>query len=406
MRVSKLYLEHILNNVSMMHGFTRRGLAALFSFVFLFAASAAFAKGTAGAIYVIESGEVVSGNVYRAAEIIDVQGTVQGDLIVAAETVRVSGIVEGDVIAVASTIEIEGTVKGDLRAAAQNVLFSSIGAVVEKNVTVFGKNLNVLGTVGGSVLAAGDNISVANVGKDLRAYGRYIGLQGAVGGDVVVDAEEAEDRGVIQLLDGAIVAGDFEYSGPQPQIDDGATIAGTVTQRVVTRPSGQNMGLFGAAVWFFTFFKTVSAAGMILVALVLIALFGERVRAIITEHNKQLWWNFAVGLATLIVTPIVMVLLAVTLVGLPLAFIGGALYVIKIYLAKVLYGVALGHWLMSRGVKDEKKKPNLYVAAVVGIIVLSLISLVPFFGTLIVFSGIVWMLGAGMSVVAGMLKRS
>lgn len=401
----------------------RRAILGCGSLVLLFAVATTAVAKTNEANYSVKSTEVVGRNIYKAAQTIEIDGTVhgdvivaaqtvrvngtiEGDLIAAAETVRVSGVVKGDVIAVANTIEVEGTVGGDLRAVGQNIEVFPANSTVEKNVTVFGKNAIILGTVLGNAFVAGDTVSVANVGGDFRASARSIGFQGAIDGNVIVDAEEDEDQGKIQLLSGASVAGDFEYSGVKPDIDDGATISGAITEKLSSRPRCQNIKIFGAFVWFLTFFKTVSTVGMMIVALLIVALFGERLRMIMIENHKQLWWNFAVGLMLVIITPIVLVLLAVTLVGLPLALIGGALYAVKIYLAKVLYGIALGHWIMSRGAKDKKSKPNLYAAAVIGTFVLSLVSLIPFLGPLIVFSGIVWMLGAGMSLVLRMVKKS
>ena len=92
----------------------------------------------------------------------------------------------------------------------------------------------------------------------------------------------------------------------------------------------------------------------------------------------------------LVLTPIVIVLLLITLVGIPLAILVGLLFAVYLLLAKVIFGIALG-----RLINDKANwKLSLYWAATIGIVVADLIIFIPIIGWIVGVFALLWSFGA------------
>ena len=103
------------------------------------------------------------------------------------------------------------------------------------------------------------------------------------------------------------------------------------------------------------------------------------------------------GALYLIVIPIALLILAVTIIGAPLALILGVLFGIAVYLCKIFLGVLLGAWLLKTVFKQ--KESQLVWAMMLGIFVIYLICLIPLVGLLAKLVIVLWGLGAVMAMV-------
>jgi cytoskeletal protein CcmA (bactofilin family) len=114
----------------------------------------------------------------RGGDCIEVSGPVDDDVYAAGQEVGVSGAVVGDVIAAGMTVTLPGSVGGSFNAAARTV--------------------EVSGEVAGSVRAAGQTVDIQGaIGGDAIAGARTVklGVQGVVGRDLIVAAQEVELEG-------------------------------------------------------------------------------------------------------------------------------------------------------------------------------------------------------------------
>jgi len=93
----------------------------------------------------------------------------------------------------------------------------------------------------------------------------------------------------------------------------------------------------------------------------------------------------------LLLTPIIVFILLITIIGLPLAFITFGLWLIAIYLSKILVGILVGRSLLNNF--WLAKKDSLILAMVIGIIVSYLIFAIPFIGWIIALLAVLWGLG-------------
>ena len=132
-----------------------------------------------------------------------------------------------------------------------------------------------------------------------------------------------------------------------------------------------------------------------IVALVVAALFPRNVARVADRVRVRFWPSFGWGLLWLVVALIVIVLLAITIIGLIVAI--PAAFVLPALLLFCFTGVAalVGRLVLS---SSERYRDNVLAAAIVGAVIASLVSLVPAIGGLIVFLASIAGFGAGVSL--------
>ena len=111
------------------------------------------------------------------------------------------------------------------------------------------------------------------------------------------------------------------------------------------------------------------------------------------------------GLVYLILTPIIAVLLAITIIGLPLAVILILIFLIALYLSKVLAAFTLGLFLANQMSADKKYKGQLIWPFVFGLLALVVLGSIPLLGWLFKIILILWAFGALVAVKKEYLKQ-
>jgi len=95
------------------------------------------------------------------------------------------------------------------------------------------------------------------------------------------------------------------------------------------------------------------------------------------------------GFVYLLFTPLVIVLLFLSIIGFPLALILTGLYLLTIFLSPIAFSVFFGDWLHRRHYLNTS---NLYLQAIVALVLFRVIELIPVLGglalTIIFFFGL------------------
>jgi cytoskeletal protein CcmA (bactofilin family) len=298
-------------------------------------------------------------------------GRVEGDLFVAGERVELRGEVTGNVFAWARELTLTGRVGGSLHAASER--------------------LRVDGEVAGSVYALAEDASAgpaARIGGDLHGYGRSAALEGRIARDLRYAAQELELRGEVgrdllapgagrvRLGAGARVGRDLEVhveSEGDLQIAEGVVIGGA--RRV--EPPRRGEALFEARPWLWTLVRVAAALAF---GVALYALFPSLFRARVPTL-PSFFRLLGAGLAVLVGAPLVLALVGITLVGLPLALVGGFLYVTALYLANVLASAELGRTLLRRRADELPGVASFARTLLVGLVAVAVAAHVPGLGT-------------------------
>ncbi len=285
--------------------------------------------------------------------------TVEGTLVASSESLQLDGVVDGDLVVFAERVYLAGTVRGDVYAFARNL--EIIGRITGSLVGVT-EQTDLDGEVEGSLYQTTGRLDLGpagRVGRDAALFSRDAVLAGRVGRDLLFAGPRLEIRGEIArhvlarwrierltLLDPARVGGDVEaWVDPPERLEraSGARVAGAVR---VHAPETAHDAYWAAVrspwVW------AVHAVG--LAAAFVFGLIVHALAPALLELRlataRDLFVALGTGFAALVVTPIALLLLALTLVGLPLALLGSFGYLTALYLAEIVTAAALGRWIL------------------------------------------------------------
>ena len=274
------------------------------------------------------------------------------DLMTAGSTVRVMNEVTGDVAAAGNEVTIDAPVDGYVMSAGRRVtLVGKIG----NDLWAAGETVNIESPIANNAMVAGRTVHLRGnavighdahlAGNDVTAEGRIernltIGAGGVarinanVGGTVTARATR------VAVLPDSVIHGDLYVKAAQPpEISPQARVMGRIHfERTVDTEtwfmwpyrwliSGVALLILGlAAVWFSPAWATHVAATM-------------RTRA---------GASILSGIAAIVIIPLAVALLAVTVIGFPLAVVLTALYILVLALSSVFVSYRTGEWLLHR----------------------------------------------------------
>ncbi|WP_115863144.1 bactofilin family protein [Halorussus litoreus] len=310
---------------------------------------------------------------------------------VAAEETRTGGTVvvdesetvDDDLTAFGGTVVVRGTVNGDLTAFAGNVI---VEGEVNGDLEAFAGNVRINGTVTGDATAAGGNVYLARggtVGGQLEAGAGNVVIAGEVGEDAQVGAD------TITVESSASVGGDLAYDGDL-DLADGASVAGEVRQE---DDIGPNVGPVGPQLpnwvgWAYGFLANLALGAVALLA------FPRFSAGVADRVDGDPLRSAGVGLLLFVGIPILLVVLFISLVGIPLGLVGMLVYGLLLWLGYVYGAFALGSILLE--IADAGGR---WLALLVGLLVVSMVGLVPILGGLVQF--VVLLVGLGALALGG-----
>lgn len=320
----------------------------------------------------------VKGDLYAAGGRVTVDQPVARDAALAGGAVTVRASVGQDLRVAGGDINIESTVGGELYASGGNITLSN-AAVVADAVTLYAGNVNIEGKINGP----------------LTVYAQKVVLNGEITRDVEINAEE------IELGPRAKLGAALRYpSDAQFKTAEGVVIGGAVTrgEAMNGRPDthhdrewhGQMMGSGSGWAGTIASFVALLAAA----ALFLLVFTGFSRRA----SSRMLatpWPALAAGVAVLLGTPMLAMLLLITLIGIPLGIV-----LMMLFPLMLLMGWVVGVFSIAQRVQRaiQKDAPSGSSAAMVGFFALTLLLLLllgslPFIGFLILLA--IMLLGTG-----------
>ena len=335
----------------------------------------------------------------RHSEVVTVTAreTIDDTLLATGNIVRVEGVVNGDLLAFGGTVEVRGTVKGDLVSFAKRTVVSG---TVEGNIYNFSNSLYLDGQLEHSLYGLMQSLDVSDRGRVVEGVvvgAGDITLEGAVGRSATVYAGNADLSGSIgreltmagdnlTLTNTAHVGGNLSAQVRQLKnvhIADGATITGSRDIQVRTKENHFARPRF-------YFYQAVWLAAAMLVGWLGLILFPGFFQASARTVGSG-WRSLGLGLGVLAGMPVAMVLIAVTLVGLPASLMLLAFYLTAIYLAKIWVGAFLGQKLLK---PTESGKSDWLLGLLVGLLILTIIEFIPYLGGLVRFVVVCIGLGA------------
>jgi cytoskeletal protein CcmA (bactofilin family) len=329
----------------------------------------------------IASNQVISESYIWTGNVLNFNGHALKDLILFGREVVVRGVVEGDVIAFAQRIEIEGEVKGSVRGAGETI---DVRGKIGKNVSLAGKYVNILkgAEIGWDLVAGAQRLSVEGmVNGDVKGGAGEGILGGFVGGNVELKLQELTVLPTTQIKGNLIYSASREATIPKEAKIEGKVIFNPLPTQP-PKPIRMRTPLSLRLFWLLSLIATGAF---------LVLLLPRHLREMGSDMLDRPWLNIGWGFVVLIVTPISAIIIAITLIGIPLSLMSWAIYFIAIYLSTPIVGTALGLKILQRLLKREDV--NLYLSMAVGVIIFYILQNIPILGWLMSLLGICWGLG-------------
>jgi cytoskeletal protein CcmA (bactofilin family) len=288
----------------------------------------------------VASNETVNSMLFAAGNNVDIAGTVNGDVYCAGQTLTISGTVNGDVFCAGQTVIISGAVNGSIRVAGQTVTLSSAisgSATIGAQTLVIDKNA----TIGRDLLGGSTDVTInGKIGRDIVAGARNLNINGNITGNI---------KGYVTNLSigsAGFVGGNIDYtSNNGPTVATGGKIVGKVTRTAPKKESNTNNispiafsigGLvFGLIAWLFF--------GMVLVAM-FPRIFDEATQ----QAMKKPGITTLIGVLGAIIAPILVIILFVTIFGIPLALLTLLAWFAIMLLVTPFAGYMLGQIIMPK----------------------------------------------------------
>lgn len=344
----------------------------IFLLVILFVPVTVFAQSSAQKTVVLPKSQTVDNNYFGTGNTVDVEGTVNGDAYLAGGTIFMNGTVNGDVLAAGGQITIRGTAH-NVRVAGGQVI---IEGKVTGNVTAVGGSVTLANgsNIAGSIVGAGGQFLLSGpIGKTATLGGGQVTVGNTVGSDVSVAAQQ------LTLTSDAKVHGTLWYQSQQnAQIDKGASVSGKIAHTYPPQQENKTapIALFAGINIFFTIAMFIIE---LIIGALLLSLFPNYSKRVVDTIRKSIWPPLGIGLLSWVITPIVALLLIITLFGIPLAIFTIIAVVILSYIGRLYAAVFFGDWILRL---SDQRRINIFTAFFVGIIAFEIISLIPFLGGL------------------------
>ena len=352
------------------------------SLVIFFVASVVLTTGRAQ----VNIEKTEGGNTYAMGANVRIAAPVTGDLLAAGGRISVGQEVGADAAIVGGAIELRAPVRQDVRAAGGTV---NIESDIDGELVAAGGTITLTNTANiarSALLSGGQVIVEGRIGKGAKIYAGTIHISGQIDGNTRLYGNE------IKLLPGAKIIGDLSYASPNAlSQDQTAQVSGKITREKT--PEGWQSRATGKSSfpWFhLLFILSMLTAGALLYFLFPNAVSGAE--EVIKEHPAK---SFLVGLALLFTIPPAAILLMITIIGIPVAFI-----LLLLYPLCLLLGYLAAAFFIGRKISTAMKQPatlstgRRILFLLLALVILAIVGMLPFIGGLIVFCVLVTGLGA------------
>lgn len=334
-----------------------------------------------------QEGETIDGPGFFAGDTVQIDGDINGTTFASGDQIEVNGDINGALFVIGESVRVNGEVNGNVYGLGQKIRFSgqNDGEVFLAGETV---TIDQEAQTGRDLFVAGMDVLIyGEVPRHLFSAGEFVTLNSIIGGDANVTGED------ITLNDSASIEGDFIYESPnEANLSQNATVAGQTDYTEREPWDNMEWTIGQQEKWLFrVLFALWSLISALVVWLVIRLLrphfWTDNTRPISTIPLKTMGF----GLLALIATPFLIILLMVTLIGIPMGIILALLYGIALYIAKIIVALFIGSLILKAYDRESLGKEFLLV--LLGLFILELLMLIPYIGW--IFGFIVAITGLG-----------
>ncbi len=335
----------------------------------------------------VAADEVIDDNLFAAGTTITIDGMVNGDVYAFGNVVTINGDVGGDIISGANQIEINGSVAGSVRAAATTL---KLNGYIGKNLTAAATTiiLNKTASVDWSAIVGGRTVRLDGpIGGNITAAGESVSIDNTVGSNVDVTLGE---NGQLSLGSDTVIGGNLTYRGTKAVSQDSAAV---VKGSTAHKQFDANLTVdksFLTRGWILL--KLIGLFGALLVGTILVSIMEPWMQKLLTTMRTKPGLQFVWGLVAFIVIPVALVVLMITLIGIPVGVIGLGLYLLALYLTKIIVGTMIGEYIFNQRRTDNRV--SMIWTMMVGTLIYTILVNIPVVGWIVALAATLWVLGA------------
>ncbi len=390
----------------------------------------------------------VEGNVFAVGNIVTINGKISGDAFLFGNEIIIGeeAVIEGNLFTGAQNITVAGKINGSL-AGGSAVLTLKEGAALARNLYYGGFSLTTEEntSIGVDIFLGGYQMLLNGfVGRDVNAGLAAAEINGTVNGNVTLEIGDISEEpvyfptppGVTETLtqglrvgESAKIGGDLKYTISVDQSSkiqaepDGQIIFNTPVPYETTQQYQQPEREFDHMRWTLGRFFTgilknfwLNLTSLLAVGALLIVLLPGLFHRTVTELRKQPLPSAGFGILTVILGYIGLFLaggaiLAVSILftvlsagGLriatfsfgfaSLALIGTVFTMLVIYGSKIVVSYLVGNWILVKLFPESKAAASTFWGMALGVLIYSILRVIPFFGGVLAFIVIILGMGA------------
>ncbi|MDD9949135.1 MAG: zf-HC2 domain-containing protein [candidate division Zixibacteria bacterium] len=322
----------------------------------------------------VDIGEIIDDTLIASGRVVRIDGEVTGDLIVFAQSIEIAGSVHGDIFSFGRTIEVDGRAGGGFAGFGQVI---RIGDAIGQSVYGFAQSLRSSpdATIEGDLFAFGENIYVGgSVGRNVTVFGNTLTISGEVERDVTFGGRLAT------VQSSAAIGGNLDVGLPDEaslDIDSNATVAGeTIVEVPEPGEDADEDGILSVwtIAWTALWLVTAFLSGLLL----LWAL--PALRRVPLDNLNGILTSAGFGFVLVTATPVLAVVLAVTLIGLPAGLVIAAVWALSLYVSKIVVAHFLGNALLRPKQQDVR---SMLLPLLAGLVLVLIAVSLPYVGWVI-----------------------
>jgi len=353
-------------------------------------------------------------DIWRAGAAVTVNAQGEPDVWAAGASVTVRGEAARDIWAAGAIVDIDAQTGADLWAAGSRL---TIAGRVGDTLNVTGAEVDITAQVGGEARVAGARVTFAPeavLNGTVRGAGALVNFRAQGGGDISLSGAEVTFNGQttgdltirgenVRIGDEAEIGGDLEiYSDQRPDIAQEARIGGRLVSLGLEDadwPESEGFPAILAAL----IAPIIFAISAFILGLMAIWLTRGAVEQTIDTFMERPGGSLLRGILTLLAVFAGAAVLVALLVGFPLGL--GLLFTVPVLVITGLAsaGLSLGEWIANRAGEPRSAGGRVGLLAL-GMLVLTLVGLIPVAGAILVLLAILMGLGAAILTVFARLR--
>lgn len=318
----------------------------------------------------------VYGDLVVAGGTITINDSITGDLAITGGNISINGYVGDDIRCAGGEIRLKGNVGGDFVIAGGKIYIDN-SAVINGDVMAGAGNLLMNGTVNGNLKAGIGELDMnGSVGKNMDCRGEKIRINGSVSGKSIIAAQE------LNIGTTASFNSDVRYWADDKNVDFGQSVKnGKAVYDSSLVMEREHWYLLGFSAFMFAFWYL--AVAFIFIVLIQY-LFRTTMKTAAYKAFDSTGRSLGYGVLFFIAVPIAIVILTITIVGIPVALILLLAYIILALLTTIISSVVVANWFSNRNQRNWSNGKMSFIA-LLAFIVLKIVSAIPFMGWLLMF---------------------